>query len=172
MLHNLATIGNIVLLLSLMRKRGWKTWPFIWWAQVASMLLLIAHNLQLHYFTPDQFRARWQAFDIANILIELIYLIDLRVCCPGTFSLFTSLSLMAFMEYGMAEVGSNRDANLLWHVRVWADMFGMFWLAWIVSSTGREVRFVSDDLDVPVTEEDEQEDDGGDGTDPGKGGPH
>lgn len=103
----------------------------MWWSQVISMALLLYHNHQL-YSDPEAFKRWQQSFDIANIVIEMLYLIDLKKCSPFTFSIFAGIGLFTCIEYATFEAGHRDLANQFWYVRVWTDCVALYLLSWVI----------------------------------------
>lgn len=77
----------------------------------------------------------WNSFDIANVLVEMLYLIDLRERRLG-FSVFASLGIYTCVEYAVAETGYGALARQMLIVRAWTDCFAMYLLAWIIMRSG------------------------------------
>lgn len=134
MLHISATLGNILLLLVLMRFRGWRTWPWIFWAQTVSIALMAAHNWQMNHDWTGYVRW-WNSFDIANLVIEMLYLVDLRKR-PLGFSVFAALGIFTCLEYAVAEAGFGPVARQMLLVRCWTDMAAVYLLLWIIIRSG------------------------------------
>lgn len=129
MLHLLCTVGNVLLCYVLLFR--WRQWKWIAFAQAVSMALLLWHNVELYAY-PEEFRRWQQGFDIANMLVEVLYLIDLKKSLPFTFSVFAGIGLFTCFEYATFEAGHREMANQLWYVRVWADCFAMYLLSGVI----------------------------------------
>lgn len=150
MLHLAATLGNALLCMALFIRCGWSRWKWVFWAQLVSMGLLVGHNWMLYHVSHATFRRWWFAFDIANVLVEIAYLMDLRAF-PLTFSVFAALVIETCIEYGVFEAGNRTMANQMLFVRQWCDCGAIYLLSWVILSAGglSNARRTQEEADSP-----------------------